>query len=428
SLRSAKGVLLPQLSLSQNFSQIDRDRAAASGGAQAQTSYRASVGVSQVVLDDESFTRVRIARESHRQAGYVERAERLDTLNDTGQAYLQLLSAEAALRVAEENFQVTQHNLELAQLRQRVGTSGPEEGYRFESQAAQQRAELVDARAQVDRARVAFNRVLGVDVGTRWQLQDVTLEDPAFSFTTSRVIALVHDPRKLDRFRAFAAIYAANHSPDVAALQQGLKTSELTAREKSRRRFTPKVSASFNYSRALHQDYAGPSLADQLSDAGLPVHTTAADRNDWTLGVTASIPIFSGGTLTAEARKARADARRAEFSLASARESVMAQTQAALFAAESAYANITHSRRAADLAAQNLQVVQDKYEQGSVSIVTLLDAQNAAFAQRQSADAAVYNFLSQLLQFQRALGWIEAAATDAEKEAWLHEIEQAVAG
>jgi outer membrane protein TolC len=417
--RAAAGVLLPQVVASQSFTQIDEDRARASGGAQAETAHRGGLAFSQVLVDDEAATRLKIARETLRQAGYLEQAERLDAANDAGQAYLQLLSAQANLRVVEENFQVTQHNLELARLRQRVGTSGPEEGYRFESLSAQQRSDLAAAAAQVDRARVALNRILGVDVNTRWQPRDATLEDPAFAFTTGRVIALVRDREKLERFRAFAAVYAADHSPDLAAFEQGVKTTRLTAEQKRRSRFTPKVSASFNYSRTIDQEFAGAVSANPHG---------AADRNDWTFGVTASLPLFTGGSLTADARKARADLRRAELSRDGARESVMAQAQAALFAAESSYGSIAHSRRAADLAAQNLAVVQDKYERGTVSIVTLLDAQNSAFAQRQSAEAAVYTFLSDLLSFQRTLGWIEAIATPSEKEAWLRAVEQAVTG
>lgn len=425
--RSAGGILLPQLAATQSFQQIDRDRAAASGGAQAQSSYRTGLGLSQVIVDDESFTRVKIARSAQRGASHLEAAERLDTVTAAGQAYLQLLSAQASVRVAEENLQVTQRNLELAQLRRRVGTAGPEEGYRFESLSAQQRSDLATARTQADRARVALNRVLGVDADTRWQVQDVTLEDPAFSFTTSRVIGFIRDREKLERFRSFAAAYAVEHSPDLLAVEENVKAQQLTADEKKRRGYTPKVAASANYSRTLNQKFAGASLADQFAAAGLPVHSPTADRDDWTIGVTASLPIFSGGTLTAEARKARAELRQREFSRDSARAAVIAQTQSALYAAESAYAAIALSRRSAELAAQNLAVVQDKYEQGAVSIVNLLDAQNSAFAQRQSADAAVYKFLSELLQFQRSFGWIEVLASPSEKEAWFREMEQVVA-
>lgn len=426
-VRAATGALLPQVVASQSFQQIDRDRAAASGGFQAKATHRASVGISQVIVDDESLTRVRMAREARRAAQHLEQVERLDAANSAGQAYLRLLASQASLRVAEENFQVTQRNLELARLRRRVGTSGPEEGYRFESLSAQQRAELASSHAQADRARVALNRALGAEIGTHWEAQDVSLEDPAFVLTTGRVIALVRDRHLLERFRSFAAGYAAQHSPDLAALEQNVRTRRLAADEKHRRGFTPRVSASLNYGRTLSQEFAGASLAEQLAGAGLPVQTSAADRNDWTFGVTASLPLFTGGRQTADTRKARAELRQLEFSRDGARESVMAQTQSALYAAEGAYANIALSRRSAELAGQNLAVVQDKYEQGSVSIVTLLDAQNSAFAQRQSAEAAVYEFLSELLQFQRALGWIEALATPEEKEAWFAEVERAVA-
>jgi len=328
--------------------------------------------------------------------------------------------------VAQDNFAVTQRNLELARLRQRVGTSGPEEGYRFESLSAQQRSELSAARANADRARIALNRVLGVDLGARWDTRDVALDDPAFAFTTGRVIALVHDREQLERFRSFTAAYAARHSPDLLAFEQNVKTRRLTADQKQRRSFTPKVTASIDYGRTLRQDLAGPTLTEQFAAAGIPVHNESANRNDWTIGITASVPLFTGGTLTADARKARAELRQLELSRDGAREAVMAQAQSSLHAAESAYTTIGLSRRSAELAAQNLAVVQDKYEQGAVSIVTLLDAQNAAFAQRQSADAATYRFLSELLQFQRTMGWIEVLATPAEKDAWFAEVEQAV--
>ena len=77
---------------------------------------RTGVRVSQAVVDDETFTRLRIAREKFRQASYTEQIARFDTVQETAQAYLQLLSAIASLRVTEEDARVTRHNLELARL------------------------------------------------------------------------------------------------------------------------------------------------------------------------------------------------------------------------------------------------------------------------------------------------------------------------
>jgi len=414
--RAATGALLPQLSAYQNFQQVDEDRARASGGAQPERRHRAGLSLSQVIVDEETRTRAQVARESRRGATHLEEVERLDAAETAGQAYLQLLAAQASFRVVTDNYQVTERNLELARLRQRVGTSGPEEGYRFESLAAEQRADLADARADVDRARVALNRALGVDLNTRWRTRDVALDDPAFGFTTGRVISFVRDRAMLERFRSFATAYAGEHSPDLLALEQNVKAQRLTTRQKELRGRVPKVTASADWSRTVEQDFAGPA----------PSGPGAPNREDWSVSITASLPLFTGGSLTADARKSRAELRQLELSRSGARESVMAQTQAALYSAESAYAAIGLSHRAAELAERNLAVVQDKYEHGSVSIVTLLDAQNAAFAQRQSAEAAIYRFLGELLQFQRAMGWIELLATPSEKEAWFAEMERTV--
>ena len=123
----------------------------------------------------------------------------------------------------------------------------------------------------------------------------------------------------------------------------------------------------------------------------------------------------------------RAQLRQAEFTRDGAREAVVAATQAGLFSIESSYSAIALSRTAAALAARNLDVVRRKYEEGTVSIVTLLEAQNAAFAQRQAADVAVYRFLGDAVAVQRLCGRIEALATPDENAAWLAEIKAAVA-
>jgi outer membrane protein len=409
---SARGALLPQINTSQYFQQIDEDRARAWGG---QENYLTTgVRVSQAVIDDETFTRLRIAREKFQQASQVEQIARFDTIQDATQSYLQLLSALASLRVTEENARVTQHNLELARLRQRVGTAGPEEGFRFESLSSQQRADLAEAQSDVDRARVALNRVLGVPVTSTWDVSDVTLQDPAFAFSIGQVAKLVNNRSQLDQFRAYLTSYALEHSPDLAAFEQDVKVQRLTADQKGRRHYMPKVSASFDVSRTLADGWVG-------ADPDLE------HRNEWTFALSASVPIFSGGSIRAEARRAKAELNQLELSRDGVRESIAAQAQAGFYAVNSAFVNIELSRQSAELAARNLAVVQEKYEQGTVSIVTLLDAQNTAFAQRQSADVAVYRLFSEIISLERTFGWFELLATPEEKTAWLAQLQAAVA-
>jgi len=425
-VKAATGQLQPQLAALSTYQRIDLDRAQASGGIYQEKTWFAGVAASQTIFDDEVVARVRMARAALKAANAVERAQRLDTAVSAAQAYLQLLSARAALRVTEQNARATDKHLELANLRQRVGTSGPEDIYRFESLAAQQRSEVIAARMQVERARTNLNRVLGVDATSQWEPGDVSLDDPAFASITAPMATFVDERERFARLQNYLTAYAAGHSPDIEAAEHGVSALRLSADQKQRRSYVPKIAATANFGRLYELDYGGPTLTEQLMRAGLPVHPVDLNRTVWTVGVQASVPLYTGGSLTADTRKARAQLRQAEFTRDGAREAVVAATQAGLFSIESSYSNIALSRTAAALASRNLEVVRRKYEEGTVSIVTLLEAQNAAFAQRQAADMAVYRFLGDVVAVQRLCGRMEALATPEENASWLAEIEDAL--
>lgn len=425
-VKAAAGQLQPQVAAVSQYERIDLDRAQASGGIYLEKSWFAGLGVSQSLFDDEAWTRVRMARAAYAASGALERVQRLDTVQQTAQAYLQLLAARAALRVTEENGRTIARHLELAQLRQRVGTSGPEDILRFESLTAQQRAETIAARARVEQARTLLNRVLGVDAASDWTPRDVAPGDPEFAGLTAPLMGIVDDQARFERFSRYLKTYAAAHSPDVAAAEHGVEAQRLATGQKTRRSYVPKITAKAYVGRLVEVDYGGPTLTEELMRAGLPVSPVDLNRFTWTVGLEAAVPLYTGGSLTADQQKARAQLRQMELTRDGAREAVVAATQAALFELQSSYNAIALSRTAAELAERNLAVVRDKYEQGAVSIVTLLEAQTAAFAQRQGAAVALYRFLGDVVQVERLCGRIEALNTPAENAAWLAEIQAAV--
>ena len=421
---AAASALFPQLAATYGYQRIDRDRAMFSGGLLPETAQRAGFALQQALFDDEAWSRRRAAREAYRGAALQEQAERLGVAERAGQAYLQFLSAQALVRIAGENLAVTQRNLEFARLRRMVGTSGPEEGFRFESLEAQQRGELIAARAKQQQARVALNRVLAVPADTRWSAEDVGLNHPSFTFAAMRVAGVLRSRAEIDHLRNFGAAYALRHSPDLAAFEQAEKAQAITVGQKARRQILPKVGLSAGYQRVLENDYAGPTLIEQLAVRGeIPPPSMQLDRDEWNLQLTASLPLFTGGGLRADLRKAKSDLRQIQLGAENAREGIVARAQAAFYALESSYPSIELVQRSADRADQNLRVVQDKYEQGTVSIINLLDAQNAAFSQKQAAALAVYRFLGDLIAYERAIGWFEVLSSAEEKEAWFREME-----
>ena len=93
-----------------------------------------------------------------------------------------------------------------------------------------------------------------------------------------------------------------------------------------------------------------------------------------------------------------------------------------LHAAGSSFAGIRLANDAALAARNNLRLVTDAYSQGAADILILLDAQNAALIAELQAANAVYNFLVDLMNVQRAVGRFDFFLDQAEQQAFMERL------
>ena len=66
----------------------------------------------------------------------------------------------------------------------------------------------------------------------------------------------------------------------------------------------------------------------------------------------------------------------------------------------------------------------DQYGRGLVSIVDLLDAQNSSLRSDQAAENAVYDFLIDWMDVERAAGRFDFLMTQAEREEWFQRLQE----
>ena len=85
--------------------------------------------------------------------------------------------------------------------------------------------------------------------------------------------------------------------------------------------------------------------------------------------------------------------------------------------------SIRLSREAAEAARKNLELVGDQYSRGAVDIVKVLDSQNAALTANLEAANAIYDFLVDLINIQRATGQFDYFLSKEEQEAWFQRLE-----
>jgi outer membrane protein TolC len=131
--------------------------------------------------------------------------------------------------------------------------------------------------------------------------------------------------------------------------------------------------------------------------------------------VTASLPLFVGTDRVFELRQARASLALATDTKTQLAQLLEQRARSALQALRGSYPAIELNRSAAESSMRNLEIVRDKYASGRASIIDLLDAQSQAFRLKQQAAIAVYDYLGDLLEFQRSISFFEMFASAASR-------------
>lgn len=415
--RRALGYLLPHLEAKTLYQGVDPDRADASMGALPKERTAAGVTLSQVIFDDAVISGYRAAGRLTQGARQRQEAKRLELMALAARRYLNYLSARALVRIAENDLRLTQKNLELAKVRVRVGMSGKEELFRLASAEAQRKSALVRRRTRLEQALTALNQVLNQPQESRWRARDLDLDSQA-TYLLRRMLQVITNRRQVRLLEPYLIHQAQANSPELKALDRSLEALRIKVAQLGRRYYLPTLQAQLGYS----------YIIDRRSGVTPPVVFTApppvADRHDWSAAVVLKFPLYEGGGRAAELARAKARLRGLQKTRELAAQRLEQQVRTILENMGYTHPHIGLSRRAYENAARNLKVVQDKYGRGKARLIDLLDAQNQALRQRQSATLAVYAFLNDYYRLQRALSWFEAGHSRAEVDAWLREVKR----
>lgn len=426
----ARSSLLPQIDLGAAGVFIDEDRAEASFGQAAERTYSGRAGFSQLLFGEQAMANLTVQRHLQRGRERDFDSLRLDIAQDAAIAYLDVLRARALERIARENLKLTRENLERARVRSAVGSAGPAEVYRWEAEIARGREDAINANSQRNLAEIALNRVLHRPLEEPFLPEEATMEDPDLLLRSAPPHVYADNRENFRLLRNFMAGEALSVSPDLKRLDSAIAAQERFLESQSWRYYIPTVALQGSVENIFEEQGAGSDGGFDLS--GLPpelsslgdVFPEPADDTSWQIALTLSLPLFQGGERFAAHTKASEELKLVERQRAAVAEGIEVQVRSALHRAGASHAAIRLSREAAEAAAKTLDVVKDAYSRGAVSILDLLDAQNAALVTEQSAAIAVYRFLADYVRTQRAVGRFDVFTPEEEKREVIERLER----
>ena len=410
----ARANLLPQIGASTAYT-VRNDSPLVTAGLSSERTADAAFSVDQLLYSDAASANLKIQKEiqKSRLASFDE--FKLDVVLAASTSYYKVLNARSQLAVQENNLRISQANLELAKNRVSVGSSTAADVYRWQAEVARAQILVLNERAAESQAHVTLNRILHKPQGVRLALKEASFNEP-FVMTKEEFDRLIASPADYATFSRFYIDRALRQAPELEQLNAQIVAKQRDLTSQRRSYWLPDFSVGGRYTSNLGQSGlgAGPSSGENL--------------DDWSVGLQATLPLFSGGLKKANVSRASYELRQLESLRSSAEERVEEAIRSQLHLAQAAYAQINLTAIAAEASLKNYDLVSDAYARGAVNVIELLDAQETSLTASAASAESLYNFLSIIMAMQRAVGGYDYLLPPDERNALAVEFRSTLTG
>lgn len=359
------------------------------GGAGDDNYNSTSVGVeaTQALFDATNWYELQRAEEEIDQQSFTLESDRQQLLFDVAQAYFEILRARDVLaaRVAQER--AIGRQLEQAQEQFDVGLIAITDVHEAQAAADLARAQRIAAESDLQISFEALERLTGKRYQSIEALsEDLPIESPKPSSRDAWVsLAMENSPALL---ATRAGVDIAKRDVDIA--QSGhLPTLEAFAR--------------YDYSEADIEYVEGHNSESQI-------------------GLAANLPIFSGGSTSAQVNRNTYLLESAQYDFEDQRRSTTQQVRSLYTQVSNDVQTVDAQRQAIVSNRSALEATRSGYEVGTRNIVDVLDAQQSLYNALADYAEARYTYVTDLIALRQQAGVLDTTNIRALNE-WLREEE-----
>jgi outer membrane protein TolC len=314
--------------------------------------YQLGLSVSQNIFSGGRVVAQNNAAAAGRRSADIElTAQRAQIILDVTQAYYDAALADRLVAITDASFQQTEGVLRQVQLNKDVGNTSEFELLRAQVTRDNQRPQVIQRRSDREVAYLRLKQLLNIPL------------DQNVSLTTS-----IEDVTGLPEGIRLAGLNVTSYeAPDTSALNRSAvrqaneavrAQQELLSIAKSQR--LPSLSLSSQYG----------AVAYPLN--GLP--NSSDFRANWTIGVSAQVPIFTGGRIRGDEMIAQANLAESRARLQQVREFASLDSRVALNALNQATAAWEASRGTAEQASRAYTIADVRYREGISTQLELNDS------------------------------------------------------
>lgn len=278
-------------------------------------------------------------------------ARRAQIILDVTQAYYDAALADRLVAISDASFTQTENLLKQVQLNRDIGNTSEFELLRAQVTRDNQRPQMIQRRSDREVAYLRLKQLLNIPL------------DQALSLTTP-----IDDVSGIPTGISLAGLSITSHqAPDTAASNRSAvrqADEAVTAQQEllrvARSQRLPALSLSSQYGAVAYPQ------------AGLPGSNDF--RANWTIGVSAQVPIFVGGRIRGDEMVAQANLAESRARLQQLREFASLDSRVALNALDQAVSAWEASRGTAEQASRAYQIAEVRYREGISTQLELNDS------------------------------------------------------
>lgn len=343
------------------------------GGEQEYTTRSLNLEVRQALYRREAFIALRQARTVEDQAELEFELARQELAASVAEAYFQVLEAADAVASFEAELRAVARELARAERRQELGVGAVTEVHDSRARHAATQANLLQARSQVRLARNALRRLIQASFDRIVPLSERFEPRPPQPNDPQPWIEVAEQANRQVRLTELA-LEIASAGVDAARAQRH-PTIDLVAN--------------------LRRDYQGgnPSLG------GLSIETDGPS-----IGVQVTMPLFLGGSISADIRQSQAERNATRYQLIDTRVSAALAAESAFIALQDGVAQIDALEEALQAAATAEESARRGVELGQRTTLDLLTVQRDRYAVERNLATARYQYLLAYLDLRTIVG------------------------
>lgn len=261
--------------------------------------------------------------------------------------YYAIVEADQLLRVREEDVKQQQKNLETIEERNRLGSVTRADVYQQQVQLGNAELQVIQQKNTLETAKSNLLFYLGLDVLENYKYSDALTG-------REKEILSTEINTDYDRLTNLVSEALANRK-DYLAQKLNLESynDNITI---ARSGHLPRLSGNLNYS----------SFSNQVS--------TIFDSRNYSAGLTLSIPIFSGFSVSNAVQSAQVDAMNYELQVRDSERLIKQEIQKSFLNLEAAKKALAVTEKNVSAAEENLKIEQEKYNLGSGKLLDVLIA------------------------------------------------------